>query len=895
MRNLLSGVTSSLLVFLCCPTEPQSTHRFSQNISRPAQAAEERFQFCGEFDLGHGGAYAVALNAEATRLYVVGESSWLDILDIGDPSSIRCLAQGQFDGMPYGEDGKYGIAYDPQFQRVAVGGGSGSKLFLIDVSGDQPRLLDAVFPPRRQFPAAPFPDLPTTPPVFVKHGSAIAAAMKSSGFAVDASSGQTVYFGEGVYLMSIDQATKKMSVADEGIGGSSTVFRQLYDPARDLLWCGGQDGAEAMLDFSGGAVTESRYWSCRSGDWDSRIFPDAITHDGRWLIERVSDRYPGEHWFIRIRQIESADGSYSLWSAQMPTDGASPHLLGSPINWNGDTEDPGSRISSSPLLPSVFTHDDMYLTTAEAGGSELLILDLTDKTTEPHVLFRKNVGDGEKIQSIKGHRNRFYVSLKSGKVVVYEWNFVHKPDPPSGLTAAASPLDQDITLSWLVPFAGVSPAGYNVYRRIASTAFERVASVTDLSWTDFATAEGTTYIYMVRSFAPNYHPVESDDSAEAHATTPTLIPPTKVLGLSAEPTLGGVALRWRSSPEADVVGYFVYRRTASSPFVKITLSPVHVSRHLDVGLTPGQSYSYYVAAVDSNLEGPPSETILATAGSQTGNLLLNPGAEEQSALHWTNAGTTFPPDSANRFSFDNDLFIAVSSSQRAEGQWSFWADQTEGRFDRQTQSLVNDTYFLAAYQDVDISDFCDLIDSPGGGIFADWGGHVLRTTEDDSVTPSIAIECFNADCILLARQELSSGESGRWVVLSSTHGIPPGSRKIRFWMFATNLNTAPANAAWDDLWLVLREEPPHQPLSISIVPSPSGIILSFGPTIAGKSYQAEYTDNLLSGASSWKACGPALPGQGATVQWLDSPNERVNPTYPPSAQVRCRFYRVKEE
>jgi len=885
---LLSSFTRSALPK---ESDPGRTHV----ALSPTASHEERFEFCGEFDPGHGGAYNLALNTDATRLYVVSEGSWLDILDITNPLQIRSVAQRQFDDMPYGDGANCGIDYDPYSERIVVGGGPGTKIFLIDVTNDEFRLLDSAYPPNLQFPGIQFPSLLTTPPIFVKRGSMIIGALKTGGDAYDPSRGEKVYFGEGIYVLSIDPVRRKMSVVDEGIGGSSTIYGELYDQGRDLLLCGGQDGAEAILDFSQIPSEPFRYWSRCSGDWRSRVSPDVLTRDGKWLVQRVASMHPADHWFVRIRQVEAAAGSYSLWSADMPSDGAPPCLVGSPINWNGDTEDPGSRISSRPLLPCVLTHDEAHLITAELGGNELLVLDLADKTAEPQVLFTTTIEGGEQIQSIKGYRNRFYISLKSGKVVVYQWDFVPKPDPPWDLSASVSPGGQSVILSWRPPFGGVLPVGYNIYRRTGSQPFQKVASVAEATWTDESTAEGKTYIYIVRSFAPAYGPIESDPSPEVETTAPTGIPPKKVSALFAEPTLGGVALDWNPNPETDVSGYFIYRKTGDSPFVKITPSRVSEARYLDVNLSDAANSSYYVTAADAHLEGPPSETVACVPGDRTPNLLLNPDAEEQSLRHWTNASSAFSPDPANRYSFDNDLFIAVTSGWSSHGQWAFWADQTSGRFDRETNSPMNESYLLAAYQDVDVSAFSEAIDSPDKDIVAEWGGHAIRTSQTQNIVASIAIEFLDAGKSLLERRQLYTGVTGEWMELSSKNHVPAGTRSVRFSMLARDASTTPADAAWDDLWLVLREEKPPPPLQLAVSVGASAIAVAFGPTTQGVFYQIEYAADGLSETTQWKPCGPTFLGDGNSVQWLDSPDEQTNPTTPPASIVNRRFYRVRQD
>lgn len=855
-----------------------------------ASADEDRFEFVVEFDCGRGGAYNLALNPDASRLYVVGESSWFDILDITNPSAIRSVNQLQVEGLPYGSDSDFGIAYDPCFQRLVAGGGAGNKVYLFDVSNDQLRVLDSAYPPERQFPAANFDALVMSPPLFVKAGNAVAVALLTGDSADDSSSGHTVYFGEGITLLSIDPVTGKMSVIAEGIGGLSAIYGHAHDVGRDMLWGGGRDGAEVVLDFSGGDLSECRCWAGPLDEEGPRVSPDVLTRDGRWLIERITPRFPPNEWSLRIRQIEAANAEYSLWNADMPTDGASPQLLGSsPANWASHAAPPRT------LLPCVLTHDETRLLTGESGGHELLILDVTDKSVSPQFLFPVNVGDGEEIQSIKGHRNRFCVSLKSGRICIYQWGYVHKPDPPSGLSAVASPTDQSILLSWTAPATGVPPVGYNIYGRTAETSFKKVASVTETQWTDAATAEGETYFYTVRSFAPQYGPVESDDSSETEATAANGIPPAEVLGLSARPTLTGIVLTWQPSPEDDVTGYIVYREIGGAAFQKITPSPIAEVSFFDLNMLEGEELSYCVTAMDGHSEGPASDAVTATPAERTENLLFNSGAEEQSTRGWVNASYIPAPVPANRYSFSNDLFIAVTDASAADGQWAFWADQTKGRYDRETDTFVDETYLLAAYQDVDVAAFADLLESPERNIVADWGGQVIRTSSEQSVVPSIAIEFLDAQQTVLARKELSSETIGEWVKLSSSDPVPAGTTTLRFWMFARDVKTAPANAAWDSLSLILREEPPPQPPEVTLFAQPAGILVVLSVTSPSASYQIEYTDNLPAGTNGWKPCGPLLVGDGDARQWLDSPDETTNPTDPPAHSASRRFYRVRQQ
>ena len=868
------------------------SHALSANALRVATASadEDRFEFVTDFDCGRGGAYGLALNSDASRLYVVGNSSWVDIVDITEPSAIGSVGELHVEGLPCGPDGDFGVAHDPCLQRLVAGGGAGNKVYLFDVSGDQVQLLDAPYPPERQFPEADFPDLVMSPPLFIKAGNAVAVGMLTAGSSDDSSSGQRVYFGEGIALLSVDAATGEMSVIDEGIGGLSAVYGHAYDARREMLWGGGRDGAEGLLDFSSDDLTECRCWLGVLDEEGPRVYPDAVTRDGKWLIERITSRFPANEWSLRIRQIEAAGGEYSFWNADMPTDGAFPHLLGSPpANWTGHS--PPSR----PLLPCVLTHNETRLLTAEANGNEILVLDIADKTAAPQFVFCVNVGDGEEIQSIKGHINRFYVSLKSGRIRMYQWDYVHQPDPPLNLSAVTSATDQSVSLFWTAPATGVPPVGYNIYRRTAETFFKNIASTTEMQWIDAATAEEMTYFYTVRAYAPQYGPVESENSQEAQVATAAGIAPVKVEGLVASPSLAGIVLRWAHNPEQDVTGYLVYRRTGDGAFEKLTLSPLAEIHFLDTGLPAGVEYFYCVAALDAHSEGPPSDTVSAVASDRTENLLLNAGAEEQSTRGWVNASSIPAPDPANRYSFNNDLFIAVTNTHNAEGQWAYWADQTKGRYDRETYTVVDETYLLAAYQDVDLSEFSSIINSPDRKVFADWRAKAIRTSPDQSVVPSIAIEFLDARQTVLSRHELSSEAIDEWVELSSSDPVPAGTTTLRFWMFAREVKPAPANAAWDDLSVVLREEPLPQLPQVTLLLAPAGILVVLSNTNLAASYQIEYTDNLPADSGDWEPCGPPLIGNGETLEWLDSPDEPTNPTNPPAQSVSQRFYRVHQE
>jgi fibronectin type 3 domain-containing protein len=78
-----------------------------------------------------------------------------------------------------------------------------------------------------------------------------------------------------------------------------------------------------------------------------------------------------------------------------------------------------------------------------------------------------------------------------------------------------------------------------------------------------------------------------------------------------------VTISWTPSV-SPVVGYNVYRAPASGGvFKKLNSSLVTETQYTDTSVRDGQSYSYYVTAVDSRkLESRASETTAATIPSQ---------------------------------------------------------------------------------------------------------------------------------------------------------------------------------------------------------------------------------------------------------------------------------------
>jgi len=93
----------------------------------------------------------------------------------------------------------------------------------------------------------------------------------------------------------------------------------------------------------------------------------------------------------------------------------------------------------------------------------------------------------------------------------------------------------------------------------------------------------------------------SADSPLVSARPEKLTPPPPLSGLLAVPTSQGVELRWQTSPAPDVAGYRLYRRSPGEARAGL-LAPELLTKpyFVDSGVQRGQTYYYYVTAVDNS-------------------------------------------------------------------------------------------------------------------------------------------------------------------------------------------------------------------------------------------------------------------------------------------------------
>jgi len=110
---------------------------------------------------------------------------------------------------------------------------------------------------------------------------------------------------------------------------------------------------------------------------------------------------------------------------------------------------------------------------------------------------------------------------------------------------------------------------------------------------------------------PLEYPGIAEKPSRPHGETPPR-PPT---GLRALPGADEILLRWEPNSESDFTGYNVYRSTADTgTFVLRTEQPVRALSYVDVLVSPGNEYFYYITAENRAGESEPSATVSAVAG-----------------------------------------------------------------------------------------------------------------------------------------------------------------------------------------------------------------------------------------------------------------------------------------
>ena len=117
---------------------------------------------------------------------------------------------------------------------------------------------------------------------------------------------------------------------------------------------------------------------------------------------------------------------------------------------------------------------------------------------------------------------------------------------------------------------------------------------------DTTAAIGTPYTYLVQTFVPLGDNKEAQSDLSAGFKYTRLAPlPGMPTGLLAVPSPNSIELSWDSNPDAQTVGYRVYRAVAGSDFAKIG-DVGAIPTYSDRTVEHGKTYRYATAAVDKD-------------------------------------------------------------------------------------------------------------------------------------------------------------------------------------------------------------------------------------------------------------------------------------------------------
>jgi fibronectin type 3 domain-containing protein len=202
------------------------------------------------------------------------------------------------------------------------------------------------------------------------------------------------------------------------------------------------------------------------------------------------------------------------------------------------------------------------------------------------------------------------------KVLSRAW--VVLPQAPRDFNAEAG--DRVVALAWspVTHLKDGSPArdlaGYHVYRRGKEGDWTRLTPgvATGMDFQDVAVKNAGEYTYTVRAVRKiGKDLLESGNSAARTVMPEDFTAPAPLLNLVAAPTAKGIELRWDDSPAKDLAGYRVYRRQAGeAAFTRLTPDLLKKPYYVDAQASRGQTYYYYVTAVDDSRranESLPSE------------------------------------------------------------------------------------------------------------------------------------------------------------------------------------------------------------------------------------------------------------------------------------------------
>ena len=183
------------------------------------------------------------------------------------------------------------------------------------------------------------------------------------------------------------------------------------------------------------------------------------------------------------------------------------------------------------------------------------------------------------------------------------------PGPVPGASGSTAPASPAAAPPGPSPTAKATPLpappvrGFWVYRRPKDGAYARPLDETVLTasyYEDRSVQPGEEWCYGVRFLASKEPLVESDSASEVCAGFKDVAAPAAPIGVAVMLRADGVEVSWSPSPEADLVGYRIYRMAPpGEPPMRVAEVPVSQTSVKDDSARTGVVNMYTVTAFDT--------------------------------------------------------------------------------------------------------------------------------------------------------------------------------------------------------------------------------------------------------------------------------------------------------
>ena len=183
------------------------------------------------------------------------------------------------------------------------------------------------------------------------------------------------------------------------------------------------------------------------------------------------------------------------------------------------------------------------------------------------------------------------------------------PQPPDAVAVVAQ--ENGVRINWEAEEAEIE--GFQIYRRDAQNPDYPSAIAQALPATrefiDSTAQFGNRYIYTVTSARHISVPIiESRMASEHEVSYEDRFPPPPPQGLLVLAEEGRVRVLWDQENMSDVAGFQVFRRQGDEDFSALNEELLTGQQFLDETVEGGQSYDYYVVAIDrADNSSPKSE------------------------------------------------------------------------------------------------------------------------------------------------------------------------------------------------------------------------------------------------------------------------------------------------